>query len=552
MGCGSCGSGGCSSKGCGQNGGCATGGCNKLNTYDWLNNMLPPDRSEVDNIYEVRFKGTRKAFYRNVNGLRLYIGDHVVVESDRGYDIGTLSLGGVLAELQMRKRNVKKDAKDQPRIYRKANETDLELQQQARARDHETLNLAREIVLNLKLDMKVSDVEYQADNTKAIFYYIADHRVDFRELIKEFARQFRIRVEMRQIGLRHEAGLLGGIGSCGRELCCSTWLTDFQTVSTSAARYQNLSLNPMKISGLCGRLKCCLNFELDAYLDALDGFPEVNSIDTKKGRAFVQKTDIFKGTMWFSFQGETTWYPLHIDAVKEIISLNKKGEKPEVFTDGAQLQFSGVPDTAKDTSMDFVDGVGTTILKEDPRRGSSGSRRGGKSGNRGKGDRSGNSGAAGNQGSAESRNRGERSPRGNRPPQNQSNSPQNSGEKDPNGPSESRNRGERNPRGNRPPKSAPNSPQASAENAPKEPGADPRSRGGNRNNRNQNRRRPPAQNDGEAAQGPRPEPTQGASQAPRAQGENRPPRNNNRNNKRRPNNRRGGPSSSQPKGPETT
>ncbi len=368
MGCGSCGSGGCSSEGCGQKGGCATGGCNKLNTYDWLNNMLPPEKSEVDNVYEIRFKGTRKSFYRNVNGLRLFIGDRVVVESDRGYDIGTLSLGGVLAELQMRKKRIRQNAKDLPKIYRKANEADLELKASAHKREQDTLTTSREIVNRLKLDMKVSDIEYQADNTKAIFYYIADHRVDFRALIKELAREFRIRVEMKQIGLRHEAGLLGGIGSCGRELCCSTWLTDFQTVSTSAARYQNLSLNPMKISGLCGRLKCCLNFELDTYLDALDGFPEVKSIQTKKGRAWVQKTDIFKETIWFSFESESTWYPLHISAVKEIMKLNANGEKPDAFTDGAKPAFSGVEKPDPATSMDFVDGVGTTILKEEPRR----------------------------------------------------------------------------------------------------------------------------------------------------------------------------------------
>ena len=372
MGCGSCGSGGCSTKGCGS-GGCATGGCNKLNTYDWLNNMLPPDQSEADNIYEVRFKGTRKAFYRNVNSLRLYIGDHVVVESDRGYDIGVLSLGGVLAELQMRKKGVKKGSKDLLRIYRKANEDDLALQREARARDQETLARAREITQNYRLEMKLSDVEFQADNTKAIFYYISDHRVDFRELIKDLAREFKIRVEMRQIGLRHEAGLVGGIGSCGRELCCSTWLTDFQTVSTSAARYQNLSLNPMKISGLCGRLKCCLNFELDAYMDALKDFPQVNSVETSKGKAFVQKTDIFKGIMWFSYYGETSWYPLRVDAVKEVIALNKKGEKPELFTDNAVIAFDPQTDADADTSFDFVDGVGTTVLTEEKKK--KGSRR---------------------------------------------------------------------------------------------------------------------------------------------------------------------------------
>ena len=334
MGCGTCGSGGCSSEGCGRNGGCATGGCNKLNTYDWLGNMLAPDKSEVDNVYEVRFKNTRKNFYRNVNGLRLYVGDDVVVESDRGYDVGTLSLGGVVAELQMRKKQEDTPVKELPRIYRKANENDLELLKQVRAREKETLIRTREIVLELKLDMKLSDVEFQGDNAKAIFYYIADHRVDFRELIKLLAREFRIRVEMKQIGLRHEAGLVGGIGSCGRELCCSTWLTDFKTVSTSAARFQNLSLNPMKISGLCGRLKCCLNYELDAYMDALKGFPEIESLETKKGKAILQKTDIFKRKMWFSYPNETSWYPLSVDDVIRIVKMNENGRKTRSIGQG--------------------------------------------------------------------------------------------------------------------------------------------------------------------------------------------------------------------------
>ncbi|MEM7367331.1 MAG: regulatory iron-sulfur-containing complex subunit RicT [Bacteroidota bacterium] len=361
MGCGSCGSGGCSSDGCGRNGGCATGGCNKLNTYDWLGNMLGPDQSEVDNVYEIRFKNTRKGFYRNVNGLRLYIGDAVVVESDRGYDVGVLSLGGVLAELQMRKKRNNKTREDLLRIYRKANEADLELLQKVRDREAETLSRSREIILDLELDMKLSDVEFQGDNAKAIFYYIADHRVDFRELIKILAREFRIRVEMKQIGLRHEAGLVGGIGSCGRELCCSTWLTEFKTVSTSAARYQNLSLNPMKISGLCGRLKCCLNFELDAYLDAIQDFPKVDHILTQKGKAILQKTDIFKGRMWFSYLGETTWYPLPVEKVKEILALNEKGEKPDVLRPGATPIRDIGGGGSREKEFDFVDVVGTEL-----------------------------------------------------------------------------------------------------------------------------------------------------------------------------------------------
>jgi len=371
MSCGSCGSGGCGSGGCGRSGGCATGGCNKLNTYDWLNNMLTPGQTEVDNIYEVRFKNTRKGFYRNVNGLRLYLGDQIVVESDRGYDVGTLSLGGVMAELQMKKKGYRKSLQDVPRIYRKANEKDIELLQEVRSREQETLVRTREIVLDLNLDMKISDIEYQGDNAKAIFYYIADHRVDFRELIKVLAREFRVRVEMKQIGLRHEAGLVGGIGSCGRELCCSTWLTEFKTVSTSAARYQNLSLNPMKISGLCGRLKCCLNFELDSYLDALVDFPKVEMIETAKGKAFLQKSDIFKRKMWFSYINESSWYPLDVEQVKEIAEANQRGEKPDVVFETAPasrtLGEDGLGSAFDDVNLDFVDVVGTDIPKEEPR-----------------------------------------------------------------------------------------------------------------------------------------------------------------------------------------
>lgn len=364
MGCGSCSSGGCSTGGCGQKGGCATGGCNKLNTFDWLRNMLPPDRTEVDNIYEVRFKNTRKAFYSNVNGLRLYNGDNVVVESDRGFDVGQLSLGGVMAELQMRKKGFKVKDDNVPRIYRKANEADMELLAELRKKENEVMIAGRTIIRDLKLEMKLSDVEYQGDGTKGIFYYIADHRVDFRELIKMLAREFRIRVEMKQIGLRHEAALLGGIGACGRELCCSTWLTDFKTVSTSAARYQNLSLNPMKISGLCGRLKCCLNYELDSYMDALKDFPKVERLQTAKGNAILQKTDIFKGVMWFSYPDETSWYPLETEEVKQILEQNKKGETPESLA--AIINEKNI--LADVNKFDFVDVVGTNVPEAPDRK----------------------------------------------------------------------------------------------------------------------------------------------------------------------------------------
>lgn len=364
MGCGSCGSGGCGSTpaGCKSNGGCATGGCNKLNTFDWFNGMQQPTRFEHENIYEVRFKNTRKSFYRNVNGLSLITGDMIVVESDRGYDVGQISMGGILARLQMKKRRINPDSDKVRKIYRRAGKDDLEKLKKARAREQETMVRTRVIVRSLKLDMKISDVEFQGDNTKAIFYYIADQRVDFRELIKILANEFRIRIEMKQIGLRHEAGLVGGIGSCGRELCCSTWLTDFKSVSTSAARFQNLSLNPMKISGMCGRLKCCLNYELDSYMDALQDIPKADRIETEAGLAFLQKTDIFKQIMWYSYEKETTWIPLQTSKVQQMVAMNRDGKKP------VSLRSIDGTEVPEDKDIDFVDVVGQAVLREEPKR----------------------------------------------------------------------------------------------------------------------------------------------------------------------------------------
>ncbi len=359
MGCTSCGTG---ASGCGKNGGCATGGCNKLNTYDWFGSMQQPNLPEFENIYEVRFKNTRKWFFKNASGVPVVTGDYVVVESDRGFDLGQISLGGILAELQMKKRKFNKNSDRIQKIYRVATKDDLFKLQKARSREQETLVRTREIVRELGLDMKISDVEFQGDNTKAIFYYISNQRVDFRELIKQLATEFRIRVEMKQIGLRHESGLVGGIGSCGRELCCSTWLTDFKSVSTAAARFQNLSLNPMKISGQCGRLKCCLNFELETYIDALEDIPKVERIDTQAGLASRQKTDIFKRIMWFSYERESTWIPVSVDHVIEMARMNRSGEKP------ASLRALESPgDFAAEESLDFVDVVGQSTLREDPK-----------------------------------------------------------------------------------------------------------------------------------------------------------------------------------------
>lgn len=298
-----------------------------MNVFDWLSNM---DLPMVDNfdLVEVRFKGGRKEFFRNINSLELTTGDPVIIDVPNGHHIGYVSMQGELVRLQMQKKKIKDDD-DIRSIYRIANQKDLEKYEEVKNRELPTLFRARQIINDIKLDMKLSDVEYQADNTKATFYYSADDRVDFRELIKMLAGEFKIRVEMRQISLRQEAGRLGGIGSCGRELCCSTWLSDFKSVSTTAARYQNLSLNPSKLSGQCGRLKCCLNYELETYMDALKEIPAVEkSLLTERGEAKLQKTDIFRKIMWFGYDKENTWYPVNVDRVNEIIELNKKGVKP--------------------------------------------------------------------------------------------------------------------------------------------------------------------------------------------------------------------------------
>lgn len=331
MACSSCGtSGGCSTTdggGCGKSGGCSSGGCNKMNSFDWLSDMELIDQPKF-NIVEVRFKGGRKDFFKNVINLELFMGDPVVIEVQGGHHLGYVSLQGELVRIQMRKRNVANDDLVK-QIYRLATEKDMEKFESARNREAGTLFRTRNVINELKLGMKLTDVEYQADNTKATFFYSAEDRVDFRELIKRLAGEFKIRVEMKQISLRQEAGRLGGLGSCGRELCCSTWLVDFKNVSTSAARYQNLSLNPAKLSGQCGRLKCCLNYELDTYMDALKSIPEVEKpLLTQRGEAMLQKTDIFRRIMWFGYREETTWYQLSIDRVNEILEQNRQGIKP--------------------------------------------------------------------------------------------------------------------------------------------------------------------------------------------------------------------------------
>ncbi len=338
MGCSSCSTNG-SVSGCKNNGHCSSGGCNKLNVFDWLSNMDMPSLHRFD-VVEVRFKSGRKGYFRNEKKLDIVTGDPVVVDVPNGHHIGYISLQGELVRLQMSKKGIKDD-KEVKAIYRKATGRDMERWEGVRNRESSLLYRTREIVQEWKMDMKMTDVEFQADGTKATFYYSADDRVDFRELIKSMASEFKIRIEMRQISLREEAGRIGGIGVCGRELCCSTWLTSFKTVSTQAARYQNLSLNPNKLSGQCGRLKCCLNYELDTYVEALRDIPEVETpLLTEKGEARLQKTDIFRKIMWFGYNDDNNWHSLNIDRVVEIQKMNEQGKKPATLLENKKQEAS--------------------------------------------------------------------------------------------------------------------------------------------------------------------------------------------------------------------
>jgi cell fate regulator YaaT (PSP1 superfamily) len=334
MGCSNCGTGGCSSGGCQSNGTCSSGGCNKLGVFDWLANMKLPQGMKPFDIAEIRFKNGRKSFYKNTKNFSLNVGDIVVVEANPGFDVGVVSIVGELARIQVNKKGGNKENFETPQIYRIANQDDVQKWMEARNLEKEVMYQARTLAVNLNLDMKISDVEYQGDLSKATFYYTSDDRVDFRQLIKDMAEKFKVRIEMRQIGSRQEASRLGGIGSCGRELCCSTWLTDFRSVSTSAARYQQLSLNPQKLAGQCGKLKCCLNYELDMYLDAIKQFPPAETkLYTEKGTAFHVKTDVFKKLMWFVMDGENEFIPLSPDRVKEIVGMNQQKKKPHSLKD---------------------------------------------------------------------------------------------------------------------------------------------------------------------------------------------------------------------------
>lgn len=336
-------------------------GCSKLSSFDWVEDT--PKTLQNFDIVEVQFKNTRKAFFRNANQLHLNKGDIIAVEASPGHDIGVVTLTGWLVLRQLKKLNIDPESTELKKVYRKAKPVDTEKWLEAIALEHTTMIKARGIAENLKLNMKIGDVEYQGDKTKAIFYYIADERVDFRELIKILAEEFKIRVEMRQIGARQEAGRIGGIGSCGRELCCSTWVTNFISVTTNSARVQEISLNPQKLAGQCSKLKCCLNYELDCYVDARKDFPETNiPLETKDATYFHLKTDIFGRIMWYSSAPDSAVNitPVPVDRVKEIIEMNKKGqrasrlveEKQELATDAVKLGYHGVIEEESLTRFD--------------------------------------------------------------------------------------------------------------------------------------------------------------------------------------------------------
>ena len=330
-------------------------GCAKMNVFNWLGNI--PENALAGNIVEVRFKNTRKAYFINGAEKHLCVGDVVAVEASPGHDIGIVSLTGDLVALQMKRYNVQTESLK--RVYRKAKPNDVEKWYQAIEKEAETMRIARELVEKLSLDMKISDVEYQGDNTKATFYYTSDERVDFRQLIKDFADSFKVRIEMKQIGARQEAGKVGGIGPCGREICCASWLSSFESVSTNAARCQEVSLNPQKLAGQCGKLKCCLNFELKCYIEARADFPDTTiPLETEKGKAYHNKTDVYRRIIWYSYEKEKDkekenekFIPLDVDVVNEIIRLNREGITVK------DLEASG-DQQGKETAIGYENAVG--------------------------------------------------------------------------------------------------------------------------------------------------------------------------------------------------
>lgn len=361
MGCSSCGTAGGKILGCKSNGGCSSGSCNRMNAYDWLANLPFADPDTACRIIEVSFNnGSRKDFYRNNTTHLFEKGDMVTVEGIAGFDVGTVSLTGEIVRLQMKKAGTDENDQEIKKVLRRAGEKDLEIMKINKAREPEAIIRSRAIAKQLNLQMKISEVEIQADGKKATFFYIADDRVDFRELIKVYAREFKVKVEMRQIGARQEAAKVGGVGSCGRELCCSSWLTEFKSVNTTAARYQNLSINQSKLSGQCGRLKCCLNYELDTYLDALQHFPDhADTLRVAKGNATLIKKDIFKNLMWYILPDSNKQYPVTIERVRKIKQLNAQGVVPEEL-EAVELISHNKP---KEVEPEFVDVVGQISLR---------------------------------------------------------------------------------------------------------------------------------------------------------------------------------------------
>lgn len=417
MGCGSCGTG--KPNGCQSNGGCSTGGCNRMNTHDWLRNLPISDMEEVCRVVEISFnQGSRKDYYRNSTLQFFEKGDLVALEGISGFDVGEVSLTGEIVRLQMKKKGVNEMAPDMKKVLRRATDRDLDTWKQNKSREKEALIRSRAIAKQLNLNMKVSQIEFQADGKKATFFYIADDRVDFRELIKIYASEFKVKVEMRQIGARQESGKVGGIGSCGRELCCATWLTDFKSVNTAAARYQNLSINQTKLSGQCGRLKCCLNYELDTYLDALQGFPEnADMLQVSKGTATLIKKDIFRNLMWYVLPQSNKQYPITIERVRKIRSLNMQNIIPEELE--AVEVVSSKP---KEVEPEFVDVVGQISLrsleKADKKRRDRGrEQRGQQGGNRPQGQGTRQIGGPGQKGGQQQQRPSAQKPEaGNRPP----------------------------------------------------------------------------------------------------------------------------------------
>ena len=362
MGCGSgaCGTSSGTPGGCQSHGSCASGGCNRMNVHNWLANLPFSDPESNCRIVEISFNsGSRKDYFKNTSTNFYEKGDMVAIEGVSGFDVGMVNLTGELVRLQLKKKSIDEKSPDIKKILRRANEFDLGKLKESKAREAQVLIRSRAMARQLKLDLKMAEVEIQADGRKATLFYIADDRVDFRELIKQYANEFKVKVEMRQIGARQEAGKVGGIGACGRELCCSSWLTDFKSVNTNAARYQNLSINQTKLSGQCGRLKCCLNYELDTYLDALQQFPDdCDMIEVAKSRAFLVKKDIFRNLMWYTMPDSNKQYPLSIEGAKKIKALNRQGIKPDELE-----TVEVVSSKPKEVEPEFVDLVGQISLK---------------------------------------------------------------------------------------------------------------------------------------------------------------------------------------------